>query len=87
MTFEQQVLRELTTIKRELSTLRKEKAKSETEYITLAGASQRFGVSESKIRQDRYAGKLTDFTHTANGKNYRYSVDELSKLYAIKSKA
>ena len=85
MTFEQQVLRELTTIKRELTTLRKERVKSEKEYITLAEASEKFGVSESKIRQDRYAGKLTDFTRTANGRNYKYSVDELEKLYEIKN--
>ena len=86
MTFEQQVLRELTTIKRELSTLKKAKETTEVEYLTLAEASEKFKVSESTIRKARSTGKLTDFTHTSNGRNYRYSVDELEKLFAIKNK-
>lgn len=84
--FEQQVLKELTTIKRELSNIKKGKADSAKEYITLAEASQRFGVSERTIQNARREGKLTDFKFTSNGRNYRYSVDELEKLFAIKNK-
>lgn len=85
MTFEQQVLKELGTIKRELATLKKEKMKSEKEYITPEEAAVKFGVSEITIRKARVAGKLKDFTCSATGRNHKYCVEELEKVFAIKN--
>ena len=82
---EQRILKELSSIRRELTVLRKEKVLSDKEYITLDEAHIKFGVSKSLIRKARYSGKIIDFKCTNGGRNFKYSVDELEKLFAVKN--
>lgn len=81
---EQQLLKAVNKIGKALSTMNV--VREEKEYITLEEAAKRFGVCAYSIRKRRYEGKLTDFLHTDTGRKFKYSVEELEKVFEIKNK-
>lgn len=81
---EQQLLKAVNKIGKALSTMNV--VREEKEYITIKEAAERFNYSERTIRQLRYEGRLTDFKHSASGRKFKYSVEELEKVFEIKNK-
>jgi hypothetical protein len=83
MKTEEIIIQRLNSIERKLQKLL---STDDRKYISEREAAKRYGVSVSNLRKARYSGRLTDYTHTETGRNFRYSVSELNKVFSIKLK-
>lgn len=85
MTIQETILEKLTSLEREVKTLKASLRKTEntTVWISEKEAAELLGVSKDTMRKMRYAGKISVFRVRPTGRGISYRKSDIEQLQSI----